>query len=112
MTLRMMEWGLAEGLLTSARPSVSSLLMVSETRLRALMISLSGASLRMTRGSVGGGTPAVLVCWRSSSEGTVSSGEGETSVDCKRDRVRPRSPGCNGAVDVLVVPWTNGARRS
>ena len=64
------------------------LLMVSETRLREAMISLSGALLRMTRRPVGhdaGGGPG---CWRSSSDGMVSAGDGEKAGDNAPDGTR------------------------
>jgi hypothetical protein len=62
--------------------------MVSETRLREAMISLSGALLRMTRRPVGhdaGGGPG---CWRSSSDGMVSAGDEEKAGDNAPDGTR------------------------
>ena len=76
MALRDMVYPLAEGPLIATRPTESALLMVSETRLREAMISLSEASLRMTSCPVGAGAHGGSGCWRSSSDGMVSSGDG------------------------------------
>ena len=54
-----------------------ALLMVSETRRREAMISLSEASLRMTRRPVEFDVEGGPDCWRSSSDGMVSAGDGE-----------------------------------
>jgi hypothetical protein len=58
-----------------------ALLMVSETRLREAMISLSEASLRMTRRPVELDADGGPDCWRSSSDGMVSAGDGGQAGD-------------------------------
>lgn len=71
-----MMYSLAAGPVIATRPTVAALLMVSETRLREAMISVSEASLRMTSRPAGPGADGGSDCWRSSSDGMVSSGDG------------------------------------
>jgi hypothetical protein len=65
-----------------------ALLMVTETRLREAMISLSEALLRMTRRPVGLDADGGPDCWRSSSDGMVSAGDGEKAGDNAPDGTR------------------------